>query len=81
MIFFIYLVFIIINSLKLFSYKKEFFILVSFFVVFVSLIWPLRATGSIFSNFAGSMIWLNFAFISAINFKLLKSIKDNYNSI
>jgi O-antigen ligase len=80
-IFIIYLVSNIVSSVKLLSSKKEFVILVSFFVVFISMIWPLRATGSIFSNFAGSMMWLNFAFISAINFKLFQHNQDNYNSI
>jgi O-antigen ligase len=80
-IFIIYIVSNIVSSVKLLSSKKEFVILVSFFVVFISMIWPLRATGSIFSNFAGSMMWLNFAFISAINFKLFQHNKDNNNSI
>jgi len=80
-IFIVYIASNIINSLKLLFYKKEFVILISFFVVFLSMIWPLRATGSIFSNFAGSMIWLNIAFISAINFKLLQKDKNTYNSI
>jgi O-antigen ligase len=80
-IFLIYLISNIVSSLKLLFDEKEFVILISFFVVFISMVWPLRATGSIFSNFAGSMMWLNFAFISAINFKLFQYNKNNYNSI
>ena len=69
-VFLIYLLNSIVSSFKILFYKKELTIFISFFVIFLSIIWPIRATGSILSNFAGSMIWLNFAFLSAINFRV-----------
>ena len=75
-IFIIYLINIISNTFKVFFYKKELTIFISLFVVFLSIIWPIRATGSIFSNFGGSMMWLNFALLSSINFKIIRSNKN-----
>jgi O-antigen ligase len=72
-VFLIYLLNSIVSSFKILFYKKELTIFISFFVIFLSIIWPIRATGSILSNFAGSMIWLNFAFLSAINFRVSRT--------
>jgi O-antigen ligase len=71
------LAFTIYNSAKLLYLGNKSFILISFFIVFLSILWPLRSTGSIFSNFGGSMMWLNFAFLFAINSKLNKFYKIN----
>ena len=71
-IFMLYLFNNLINSLKNLFYERELIIFLCFFVLFLSLIWPIRATGSIFSNFGGSMMWLNFAFLSSINFKIIR---------
>jgi O-antigen ligase len=71
------LAFTIYNSAKLLYLGNKSFILISFFIVFLSILWPLRSTGSIFSNFGGLMMWLNFAFLFAINSKLNKFYKIN----
>ena len=60
----------ICNSAKLLYRGNRSIVIVIFFVVSLSILWPIRSTGSIFSNFGGSMMWLNFAFLFALNLKL-----------
>jgi O-antigen ligase len=60
----------ICNSVKLLYRDNRSIVLVIFFVFSLSILWPIRSTGSIFSNFGGSMMWLNFAFLFALNLKL-----------
>ena len=60
----------ICTSVKLLYRGNRSIVIVIFFVVSLSILWPIRSTGSIFSNFGGSMMWLNFAFLFALNLKL-----------
>jgi O-antigen ligase len=65
------IVYFFIRCLKVLFNKKikpyynsyEYVIFVSFFVVNVFTFFPIRSSGSFFSNFAGSLIWYNFSFL------------------
>jgi O-antigen ligase len=69
-LFLVLLISAICNSAKLLYRGNRSIVIVMFFVVSLSILWPIRSTGSIFSNFGGSMMWLNFAFLFALNLKL-----------
>jgi O-antigen ligase len=51
------------KKIKPFYNSYEYVIFVSFFVVNVITFFPIRSSGSFFSNFAGSLIWYNFSFL------------------
>jgi O-antigen ligase len=51
------------KKIKLYYNSLEYIIFISFFVVNVITFFPVRSSGSFFSNFAGSMIWYNFSFL------------------
>ena len=65
------IVYFFIRCLKVLFNKKikpyynsyEYLIFVSFFVVNVFTFFPIRSSGSFFSNFSGSLIWYNFSFL------------------
>ena len=51
------------KKIKLYNNSLEYIIFISFFAVNVITFFPVRSSGSFFSNFAGSMIWYNFSFL------------------
>lgn len=61
--FIFFLLFIIKNNLKkllmIFRNPKNHVFLISFFIIFISLIWPFKTTGRLFSNFYGTIFWFN----------------------
>jgi O-antigen ligase len=61
------------KKIKLYYNSYEYVIFVSFFVVNVFTFFPIRSSGSFFSNFAGSLIWYNFSFL----FIYLKHFESN----
>ena len=65
----------LINAYRI-SYNKEILILLlSLTFIFLSLIWPLKTSGRLFSNFYGTIFWFNI--FCLIN--LLKNIKKFKN--
>jgi O-antigen ligase len=61
------------KNIKPYYNSYEYVIFVSFFVVNVFTFFPIRSSGSFFSNFAGSLIWYNFSFL----FIYLKHFESN----
>lgn len=62
--FFIRCIKVIFNKkFKVYYNNFEYVIFISFFLVNVLTFFPLRSSGSFFSNFAGSLIWYNFSFL------------------
>ena len=62
---FIFLIIYILkkNSKKLLQIIKRpenNLIIISFFIIFIALIWPLKTSGRLFSNFYGTIFWFNF---------------------
>lgn len=51
------------KKFKAYYNNFEYVIFISFFLVNVLTFFPLRSSGSFFSNFAGSLIWYNFSFL------------------
>jgi len=51
------------KRIELYSDSYEYALFVAFFVVNFLTFFPLRSSGSFFSNFSGSLIWLNFSFL------------------
>jgi len=75
------IIYFFIRCLKVLFNKKikpyynsyEYVIFISFFVVNIFTFFPIRSSGSFFSNFAGSLIWYNFSFL----FIYLKHFENN----
>ena len=67
------------QKIKLYYNTYEYVIFISFFTVNILTFFPIRSSGSFFSNFAGSLIWFNLSllFIYLKNFEniLKKNIK------
>jgi O-antigen ligase len=79
-IFVMFLFLISIHFIKTFknSDKDYIYILsVYTFCVFLMLFWPIRSTGSFFSNFNGSVYWLTISLLSGLLLK--QSLKNNNN--
>jgi O-antigen ligase len=51
------------KRIELYNDSYEYALFVAFFVVNFLTFFPLRSSGSFFSNFSGSLIWLNFSFL------------------
>ena len=51
-------------------------LLISVFIVFILLIWPLKSTGRISSTFYGSIYWFYIFFLSTLNYRI-KNILNN----
>jgi O-antigen ligase len=85
LIFVCLIVFFFIRCLKVLFNKKikpyynsyEYVLFVSFFVVNVFTFFPIRSSGSFFSNFAGSLIWYNFSFLFIYLKHFENSVKKN----
>jgi O-antigen ligase len=79
------IIYFFIRCLKVLFNKKikpyynsyEYLLFVSFFVVNVFTFFPIRSSGSFFSNFAGSLIWYNFSFLFIYLKHFENSIKKN----
>jgi hypothetical protein len=79
------IIYFFIRCLKVLLNKKikpyynsyEYVLFVSFFVVNVFTFFPIRSSGSFFSNFAGSLIWYNFSFLFIYLKHFENSIKKN----
>ena len=79
------IIYFFIRCLKVLFNKKikpyynsyEYLLFVSFFVVNVFTFFPIRSSGSFFSNFAGSLIWYNFSFLFIYLKYFENSIKKN----
>jgi O-antigen ligase len=79
-IFVMFLFLISIHFIKTFkSSDKDYIYILSVytFCVFFMLFWPIRSTGSFFSNFNGSVYWLTISLLSGLLFK--QSLKNNNN--
>jgi len=65
------------NSIKKnFLYdKSEFLVFLSFLLVCLTVFFPVKASGSFYSNFYGSFIWYNMSMLVAY----LQVLKKNYN--
>ena len=50
------------------------------FAVLASILWPIRSSGSFFSNLNGSMIWFSISLIALFN-RYFNTKIDNYNSV
>ena len=46
------------------------------FAVLISILWPLKSSGSLFSNLNGSMIWISFCFLNLF-YRYFKNKKHN----
>jgi O-antigen ligase len=81
--FFIFMMFLFLMSIHfiktLKSSDKDYIYILSVytFCVFLMLFWPIRSTGSFFSNFNGSVYWLTISLLSGLLFK--QSLKNNNN--
>ena len=63
-LFFIRCLKVIFNKkIRLHYHSYEYVIFISFFLVNILTFFPIRSSGSFFSNFAGSLIWYNFSFL------------------
>ena len=79
------IIYFFIRCLKVLFNKKikpyynsyEYLLFVSFFVVNVFTFFPIRSSGSFFSNFVGSLIWYNFSFLFIYLKYFENSIKKN----
>jgi O-antigen ligase len=79
-IFVMFLFLISIHFIKTFkSSDKDYIYILSVytFCVFFMLFWPIRSTGSFFSNFNGSVYWLTISLLSGLLLK--QSLKNNNN--
>ena len=73
------------SSIQLKNYYKikknnnyNYRLLISVFIVFILLIWPLKSTGRISSTFYGSIYWFYIFFLSTLNYRI-KNILNNKN--
>ncbi len=63
-LFFIRCLKVIFNKkIRLYYNSYEYVVFISFFLVNILTFFPIRSSGSFFSNFAGSLIWYNFSFL------------------
>ena len=79
-LFTMFLFLISIHFIKIFkSSNKDYIYILSVytFCVFFMLFWPIRSTGSFFSNFNGSVYWLTISLLSGLLFK--QDLKNNNN--
>jgi O-antigen ligase len=79
-LFAMFLLLISIHFMKIFkSSNKDFIYILSVytFCVFFMLFWPIRSTGSFFSNFNGSVYWLTISLFSGLLLK--QDLKNNNN--
>jgi O-antigen ligase len=77
-LFSIFLFLIFIDFIKIFKSSNKDYIYILFvytFCVFVMLFWPIRSTGSFFSNFNGSVYWLTISLFSGLLLK--QDLKNN----
>lgn len=51
------------KKINLYNSSYEYILFVAFFIVNFLTFFPFRSSGSFFSNFSGSLIWLNFSFL------------------
>jgi O-antigen ligase len=71
LIFFFFIFYLFIRCLKVIFNRKiklyyntyEYVIFISFFTVNILTFFPIRSSGSFFSNFAGALIWFNLSFL------------------
>jgi O-antigen ligase len=79
-LFTIFLFLVSVHFIKIFKSSKKYYICilsVYTFCVFLMLFWPIRSTGSFFSNFNGSVYWLIISLLSGLLFK--QDLKNNNN--
>ena len=85
LIFLSLIIYFFIRCLKVLYNKKiksyynsyEYLMFICFFAVSVFTFFPIRSSGSFFSNFAGSLIWYNFSFLFIYLKHFENSIKKN----
>ena len=85
LIFLSLIIYFFIRCLKVLYNKKiksyynsyEYLMFICFFAVNVFTFFPIRSSGSFFSNFAGSLIWYNFSFLFIYLKHFENSIKKN----
>ncbi|MDC3037760.1 O-antigen ligase family protein [Candidatus Pelagibacter sp.] len=63
-IFIFLIIYILIKNfkklLKIIKVPENNIIIISFLIIFIALIWPLKTSGRLFSNFYGTIFWFNF---------------------
>lgn len=80
--FFIFILFYIIkttriNLIETLKNPEKNIFLVSFFIMFLCMIWPFKTSGRVFSNFYGTMFWYNiFAFYIVAKYIKIEKIYD-----
>ena len=65
------------KKIKSYYNSYEYLMFICFFAVNVFTFFPIRSSGSFFSNFAGSLIWYNFAFLFIYLKHFENSVKKN----
>jgi O-antigen ligase len=65
------------KKIKSYYNSYEYLMFICFFAVNVFTFFPIRSSGSFFSNFAGSLIWYNFSFLFVYLKHFENSIKKN----
>ena len=65
------------KKIKSYYNSYEYLMFICFFAVNVFTFFPIRSSGSFFSNFAGSLIWYNFSFLFIYLKHFENSIKKN----
>jgi len=65
------------KKIKSYYNSYEYLIFICFFAMNVFTFFPIRSSGSFFSNFAGSLIWYNFSFLFIYLKHFENSIKKN----
>lgn len=68
------ILFLIKNSNENYNQKKILFL--SFFIIMIVLIWPIKISGRLFSNFYGTIFWFNIFFFILYLKNLKKNFKD-----